>query len=332
VHQRDAARPDRRTGTDNVPADAPARPPEAIPLHLRSAGNAAVARWMLARETPADGGTATAEPAAPQDTEKIAKLRKELSAGWDVDEEAVITQMAELSAAEVETVLADADLKAKAVGALDDAEMYRAVRAMHGDPAKSQEWLKAEGLPKYTFVKTAATELGTVKLDPALDEAVTKFVQHLLDNYLVTGNVVFDGIGGVREPETAHRNSTAYHIRTGVVTMDALKALPDGKDRDGNVWFKEGWTETEVKANALDVWDGEVANEGYGPADPKRLPNAAEVPMSTHCNGHAMDITIPWRDGDGWHKEARDLVKQFGLVRPFDPKERWHFELPGASP
>ena len=81
------------------------------------------------------------------------------------------------------------------------------------------------------------------------------------------------------------------------MTTDALKALPDGKDPDGNLWYKEGWTEADVKEHAVGVWDGEVAHEGYGPADPRRLPNAAEVPVSTHCNGKAKDVTIPWRDG-----------------------------------
>ncbi len=89
-----------------------------------------------------------------------------------------------------------------------------------------------------------------------------------------------------------------------------------------------------MKANALGVWDGKVAYEGYAAGDAKRLPNAAEVPVSPHCSGQAMDVTIPWRDsdGDGWHQEARDLVAQFGLARPIDPDERWHFELPGAVP
>jgi len=310
---------------EDVPGRAPARGFDVIELQ-RGAGNAAVSRWLLARETP------TVAPAAPADTENVAKLRKELDSWLDPDEKVVITLMESLSPAEVDTVLSDADLKAKAVGCLTDAEMYQVIRAMKGDPAKSQEWLKAEGLKKYEFVRSAATELGDVKLDPALDATVTKLVQHLIDNYMVTGNVVFEGIGGVRDAQTAHRNSTAYHIRIGVVTMDALKALPEGKDEDGNLWYQEGWTEAQVKANAITVWDGEIANEGYTADDPKRLPNAAEVQFSTHCIGHAMDITIPWRDGDGWHQEARDLVKQFGLVRPFDPAERWHFELPGASP
>ncbi len=329
MHKRDVARPDRRTGTDDVPGTAPA--PDVI-VRLGGAGNAAVARWMLQRE-PTDTGTVTETPApaAPTDTEKIAELRKELSAWFNVDETKVISLLESLSPAEVDVVLGDADLRTKAVGCLDDDEMYRVVKAMKGDPVKSLEWLTAE-MTRYTFVKTAATSLGSVKLDPALDAAVTALAQHLLDHYLVTDDISFDGIGGVREAAIAHRNSTAYHIRTGVVTLDALKALPGGKDQDGTVWYEEGWTEAEAKANALGIWDGKIAHEGYEVTDSKRLPNAAEVPISTHCNGKAMDVTIPWRDGDGWHKEARELVAQFGLVRPIDPDERWHFELPAASP
>ena len=266
-----------------------------------------------------------------RDTEKIAALRKELSAWINVVERNVMRSWRRCPPAEVDVVLDDADLRVKAAGCLNQAELYAAVKSMKGDPAKSLEWLKA-AMTKYKFVKTAKTSLGAAKLDPALDTAVTDLCQHLLDNYMVNGNISFDGIGGVREPKTAHLNSTAYHIRTGVVTMDALKALPEGKDQDGNLWYREGWTEADVKANALSVWDGEVAYEGYGATDPKRLPNAPEVPVSTHCTGEAMDVTIPWRDGDGWHKEARELVTRFGLVRPIDPDERWHFELPGASP
>jgi hypothetical protein len=304
----------------------------------RRAGNTAVARWLLQRDgptdtataTPTDTGTATAMPTAPAETEKIAALRKELSAWFNVDEGKVIALMKSLSPAEVDSVLGDADIKSKTAGCLDDDELYGVVRAMNGDPVKSLQWLK-DTQTRYTFVRSARTELGDVKLDPRLDTAVTDLVQHLLDHYMVKDDVSFDGIGGVREPKTAHRNSTAYHIRTDVVTMDALKALPGGRDQDGNLWFKEGWTEAQAKANALAVWDGKVANEGYAADDPRRLPNAAEVPVSTHCNGKAMDVTIPWRDGDGWHPEARELVSRFGLVRPFDPDERWHFELPGAS-
>ncbi len=340
-HERDAARTDRTAGIDEAPGTAPAPVHEVIALQ-RSAGNAAVARWLLQRETPTDTGTATSTdtvtptatpttPEAPADTEKIAALRKELSARFNVTEENVISLMKSLSSAEVDTVLGDAWIKSKTAGCLNDDEMYGVVRAMHGDPVKSLEWLK-DTQTKYKFARSAQTGLGDVKLDPKLDEAVTNLVQHLLDNYMVNGNASFDGIGGVREPQTAHRNSTAYHIRTGVVTLDALKALPNGKDQEGTLWYKEGWTEADAKENAVDVWDGKIAYEGYGPTDPKRLPNAAEVPMSPHCTGQAMDVTIPWRDGDGWHPGARDLVKQFGLARPLDPDERWHFELPGASP
>ena len=42
------------------------------------------------------------------------------------------------------------------------------------------------------------------------------------------------------------RGPFVARLGTGVVTMDALKALPDGKDQDGNLWLKEGWTEEEL--------------------------------------------------------------------------------------
>ena len=60
MHQRDPARPDRMTNADDVPAKAPAPPDrDAVTVLLRNAGNSAVARWMLQRETPTDAGTAT---------------------------------------------------------------------------------------------------------------------------------------------------------------------------------------------------------------------------------------------------------------------------------
>jgi len=45
--------------------------------------------------------------------------------------------------------------------------------------------------------------------------------------------------GGYRDPETAHRVSTAYHIIHDLVSIDDLRNVP--KDMDGNIWFKDEW-------------------------------------------------------------------------------------------
>jgi hypothetical protein len=336
-HARSAAPAEREPGpvASTAPRGSvagPALTADGLVSLQRSAGNAAVTQLV---ETHRTAPAATLQREAPAATEqqatgKIAQIREMLSR-FNPPEQEIITTMGTLSPDEANTVLDDADLKAKAVGCFTDREMYRAVKAMKGDPAKARLWLEAEGLAKYTFVKTAATELDGVKLDPALDAQVTALVQHLIDNYMVTGDVVFNGIGGVRSPRTAHKNSTAYEIRKGTVSLEALKALEGGKDLDGNVWYEDGWTEAEAKAKAERVWDGPEAHEGYPVGDRRRLPNGLEAPkMSEHCTGEAMDVTIPWRDGDGWHAEANELVKRFGLARPI-AAERWHFELAGGA-
>lgn len=288
----------------------------------RSAGNSAVTRLLQRQEAPA---------AAAAAKDKLAQLKEKLSLS-DAPEEEIIELMGKLSATEVDTVLDSDDFRALAVAAFDDDEMDRAVQAMKGDRAKGAKWLKAEGLPKHKFVKTAKIELDGVKLDPALDKKVTELADHLLDHYMVTEDISFDGIGGLRSLKRAHEISTAYHIQEGSVKLEALKALKDGKDLDGNLWFKEGWGEAQIKANAKSHWDGALAYEGYPVGDPRRLPNGLTEPkVSEHCSGKAMDLTIKWRDGGGWHKEANDLVEKFGLVRPI-VKEHWHFELPAAAP
>ena len=297
----------------------------------RSAGNSAVTR--LLQQTGATPAATLQRQEAPVAAakDKLTQLKEKLSAS-DAPEEEIIELMGTLSATEVGTVLDSDDFKNLAVACFDDDEMDRAVRAMKGDRAKGAKWLEAEGVPKHKFVKTAKTELDGVKLDPALDKKVTELADHLLGHYMVTEDIMFDGIGGLRSLTRAHEISTAYHIQEGSVKLEALKALKDGKDQDGNLWYKEGWSDAEIKANAKGHWDGALAYEGYPVGDPRRLPNGLVEPkVSEHCSGKAMDLTIKWRDGNGWHQEANDLVAKYGLVRPI-AKEHWHFELPAAAP
>ncbi len=44
-----------------------------------------------------------------------------------------------------------------------------------------------------------------------------------------------------RTRDQAHRWSTAYHILNDKITLTKLKSLSDGRDLDGNIWFKEEW-------------------------------------------------------------------------------------------
>jgi hypothetical protein len=165
------------------------------------------------------------------------------------------------------------------------------------------------------------------QLSPELKKTVGELCQYLIDNNLIIKDIELSE--GARSAKTAHQWSTAYYIRKGVITKDRIESLPGGKDLDGNLWWKPGWSQTEIIANAKSMWSGDRASEGYPPGDPRRLPNTDEVEMSRHCPGQAMDVRIRWRNGDGWHTEANDLVKQFGLSRP-EAGEAWHFELEGG--
>jgi hypothetical protein len=208
-------------------------------------------------------------------------------------------------------------------------ELREATRLLALDVATRDKWLEAAGLPpRFKFVDTATKEAGGVKLDPDLHSRLRSLVELVIDEHMVTEDPHTEGDDGVRAPADAHRMSTAYNIRDGAIPLEALKALPDGKDADGTVWYEEGWSRSEIIANATKVWPGARANEGYPEDDPRRLPNGLKEPkMSMHCTGRAWDVTIRWADGDGWHAQANKLVADFGLIRP-EPDEHWHFELP----
>jgi Domain of unknown function (DUF4157) len=165
--------------------------------------------------------------------------------------------------------------------------------------------------------------LDGVTLNATLVSNVNSLCQHLIQNNLVNGNIVFGQ--GVRSPVVAHRWSTAWSVRNDAVPLANLEALTDGNDLDGNHWYTPGWTMDQAKQNAATIWSGAQAAEGYREGNPRKAPNTYPN-VSNHCAGTAMDVTIPWASGNGTDETANTLVARFNLTRPV-PGERWHFEL-----
>lgn len=144
----------------------------------------------------------------------------------------------------------------------------------------------------------------------------------------------------LRKRRTAHRWSTAHHIVNGRISIGALRRLKDGRDTDGNIWYKREWDAGHnddasasacklIKSNAIELGSpGTVyAEEGYAADDPARLPNLRDIPISKHIFGLAIDILVDWSKlGGPWSDHAKDVVTKFGLVRPVD-HEHWHFEI-----
>jgi hypothetical protein len=151
----------------------------------------------------------------------------------------------------------------------------------------------------------------------------------------------------MRSPKDAHRLGTAYEIvnmdTNKNVTLESLKALPGGKDKDGNTWYKDGWEKEQIVSNTKHYKSGTaVAAGGYPFGDPRRAPLVGKSPgVSRHCSGHAVDVDIPWKTADGkgtdiWAWE--EIYHQFGLLRPRHKnlvsgtlKESWHIEETGKQ-
>ncbi len=201
-------------------------------------------------------------------------------------------------------------------------------------------------------------------LNPQLLDQVMQLVSYTVAQNLVDSVLINEGL---RDPAKAHRWSTAWSIRHDRVPLSALRALPGGKDKDGNLWYDPAWEVglpkkangqltpkgrdmlwAKIKANAA-VVDGRknpdaIAAEGYAVDDPFHAPNTY-TKVSNHCIGLAMDVRFKWRAGakvngqaitDGSQTDAvvNDLIKTFGLKRPVKGNpdkgvkpEPWHFEL-----
>lgn len=154
-------------------------------------------------------------------------------------------------------------------------------------------------------------------------------------------------------------------IWTDRIPLGNLKALPNGKDADGNLWYKPNWESRTTApcddlslpiAGAYPAYGGncikhqadinnkkypghnisDCAYEGYG-LNSRRAPNIAAIPISKHVTGEAIDGSVDWdKLGGFWSSEADAVVQKFRLYRPFRPGgsqlctvEPWHFELIG---
>ena len=274
--------------------------------------------------SPKDQSAPPAEEKADPDSPKLTQL-KEMLGRYNVPEGEVIVLMGRLTPGEVAIVASDSSYKEKAVAALSQTEILQALNAMKLTGPLRYNWMKAAGMTVFGVVVQPEYKdsLEGVSLNPELVQKVSELCQYVIDNNYATANLSYSE--GMRSPAQAHQWSTAYYIRQGAITQDRLEALPGGKDQDGNLWWKQGWTMTEAKANANSIWSGAKAYEGYAPGDPKRLPNLDATERSQHCFGEALDVKIRWRHGDGWHAEANNLVTRLGLTRPV-AGEHWHFE------
>lgn len=269
---------------------------------------------------------AAESPAPVTESANLTTLKELLGAAWNVDEIQVLAVMGTLSPGEVATVVSDTWYRDRAVGALGDDEMIQALNAMKVTGTRRHEWMQAEGVPIYTVLSQPEFEMTSegISINPTLYWNTRQLAQAVIDNNLANDDIRYSE--GMRTPTKAHRWSTAYYIRKEVITQDRLEALPGGKDLDGNLWWKTGWSQSQAIENAYSIWDGAKAYEGYKLGDPRRLPNVDATKSSQHCFGEAVDVKIRWRNGDGWHAEANALVDSFGLSRP-EADEPWHFEL-----
>jgi hypothetical protein len=142
-----------------------------------------------------------------------------------------------------------------------------------------------------------------------------------------------------RSRKIAHLWSTAYHIASGHITLGALRKLKNGKDKDGNIWYKSDWDDVgldnecaKISKNILENAINKslkinYAEEGYESDSSYRAPNLASIPVSKHVNGKAIDLYIDWPQlGGAWSSEAEKIISMFGLIRPHK-QEPWHFEL-----
>lgn len=148
-----------------------------------------------------------------------------------------------------------------------------------------------------------------------------------------------------RSAALAHRWSTAHAIAAGRISLGVLRALPGGRDLDGNRWYDRGWdtagghdglaasTVPAVVANAVELGppDMAFANEGYAADDPRRHPNVSDVMLSAHVTGRAIDLNVAWAAlGGPWSDQACAIVRRFALRRPY-ADEPWHVETDAAA-
>lgn len=219
-----------------------------------------------------------------------------------------------------------------------------------------------EGLPegrnpghskfKWMFGGGFIPSMDGVSLSGSLMSKVNALMEWAIENDMVLGNISIGS--GMRSPSAAHKLCVRYEIANmdtnKKVTLDALKALPGGRDQDGTKWYEAGWTEQQAIDNAKEMIrkagaSGKVAAAGYNFGDGRRapLPINGRPGVSNHCSGHAVDVDIPWRSPsdpnkvDLWAWEH--IYHQFGLTRPLhrdrggkaSMQESWHIEETGKD-
>jgi hypothetical protein len=141
---------------------------------------------------------------------------------------------------------------------------------------------------------------------------------------MVTGDILLNE--GLRSRQRAHKMSTSWFLcqNPSKIPLANLRALPGGKDLDGNQWYDphwenllqlrglppdsaEGlrllkqshlddlWAEIRKRAREIKPQDA-LAAEGYPLADGHILPNVHPT-ISNHVGGNAIDCHIPWKPG-----------------------------------
>ena len=157
---------------------------------------------------------------------------------------------------------------------------------------------------------------------------------------------------GYRDPKTAHRVSTAFHIIHDFIADSDLEKT--SVDLDGTIWYKDEWKylfpdcdkvnivsnwlkDLRIKQNASAqispdyynskyyVWDGifrikssAYALEGYASGDPRRLPNSNNPPISKHVLGLAVDIGNGFSNPNlQWSSEIDSIAMKYDLIRPY---------------
>jgi len=231
---------------------------------------------------------------------------------------------------------ANAVRKAQVVGAVQQGygnyqvqRVMKCVQAKRGDKAYSagieftaeevREALGGPVKPKFklepgpNFKET----LDGVSLDSTLLKRIKDMAQFATESGLVTADITLHS--GMRSPGQAHVLSTAYHIGQGMVPLEKLQALPAGRDRDGNVWYKKEWETTrggkkatprqimaKARANAKAKFPKQrQAAEGYRIGDPGREPNTFKGGVTLHATGRAIDATFWW----DWTKGKKSQEK-----------------------
>jgi len=164
-------------------------------------------------------------------------------------------------------------------------------------------------------------------INSELLQRIKLLVDYLFEHQMVTGNIRFNE--GVRSPRRAHIMSTSWFLRQSEgqepskIPLRNLRALPGGRDLDGNPWYDPKWDSllvafglppespkdivfTDESLNV--VWNlirkraeeikpqNALAAEGYAFGDDHILPNVYPT-ISNHVGGNAIDCTIPWRRG-----------------------------------